>query len=37
MIQFKQGALGIRERLMAFSIEVVKVTENDLEQLLERF
>jgi len=37
MIQIRQEALEIQDRLMASHIEVVKVAEKDLERLLEAF
>ena len=37
IIQMRQEALDIRDRLMAPDIEVVKAAEKGLEQLLERF
>ena len=37
MIQIRQEALDIRDRLMGSDIEVVTAAEKDLEQLLERF
>jgi hypothetical protein len=37
LIQIRQKALKIQDRLMSSHIEVVKTAEKDLEQLLEAF
>jgi hypothetical protein len=37
MIQMRQKAMEIQDRLMSSDIEVVKVAEKDLERLLEAF
>ena len=37
MIQIRQEALDVKDRLMSADIEIVRTAEKDLEQLLERF